>query len=375
MTEPGSTLLRKQIAARAQAPRGSCQRTIQIHPTRLCNLECRHCYTESGPSQREALGLTVLCDALTDAASEGFATMSVSGGEPLLYPDLRALLEHAKGVDMRTTVTSNGTLLDAANLRELAGCTDLLAISLDGVPESHNHIRGSKDAFAMMARHLAAVRASGIPFGFIFTFTQFNAHEVPWVADFALEQGASTLQLHPLAPTGRARLELPGSVPHAEEAAYAYLAAMRARQIVGSAVRIKLNLADREALLEDPGRVFAHAPEPVEQHRPLAEILSPLVVEADGTVVPIQYGFGRWFRFGRLGHGHRLREMIDPWKREKFETFRRMCTTVFDISVRGNDWPVIRWSDHVTSASLAYDKLLQLGTSEPTTLAASPLRE
>jgi MoaA/NifB/PqqE/SkfB family radical SAM enzyme len=51
-------------------------------------------------------------------------------------------------------------------------------------------MRASPHAFAQMASRLKGLRSSGIPFGFIFTLTQQNVHELQWVADFAAEQGA-----------------------------------------------------------------------------------------------------------------------------------------------------------------------------------------
>ena len=105
----------------------------------------------------------LLTDALTAAAAEGYTTASVSGGEPLLYRPLRQVLEGARKVGLTTTVTSNGMLLDERRLATLAGCVDLLAISLDGVPVSHDRMRGNPHAFSTMASRLEGVRRSGIP--------------------------------------------------------------------------------------------------------------------------------------------------------------------------------------------------------------------
>src|ERR1700732_2069259 len=176
--------------------RGS--RILQIHPTRRCNLRCLHCYSSSGPEERGELPVALLADALTDAAAEGYTVASFSGGEPLLYRPLRELLDHAHGRGMATTVTSNGMLLD-------------------GTPASHDRMRADPRAFATMASRLGRLRDSGIPFGFIFTLTQHNLHELEWVAGFAVEQGARLLQIHPLEAAGRATEELAESFPDAVE--------------------------------------------------------------------------------------------------------------------------------------------------------------
>jgi MoaA/NifB/PqqE/SkfB family radical SAM enzyme len=194
-------------------PTGNSYRVLQIHPTRRCNLRCLHCYSSSGPEESSELSLTLLCNALTDASKEKYTVAGISGGEPLLYKPLRELLEHAHQCGMITTVTSNGMLLTERRLETLRGVVDLLAISLDGGPASHNRMRASERAFEMMAARLDGVRRSGIPFGFIFTLTQHNLHELDWVANFALEQGAKLLQIHPLEEVGRANTFLPGVRP------------------------------------------------------------------------------------------------------------------------------------------------------------------
>src|SRR5215208_1447118 len=166
-------------------PTGDSYRILQIHPTRRCNLRCMHCYSSSGPEERAELDLTLLREAVTDASNEGYTVAGISGGEPLLYKPLSQLLQHARERGMITTVTSNGMLLDERRLQALHGVVDLLAISLDGVPASHNRNRASERAFETMASRLEGVRNSEIPFGFIFTLTLHNLHELDWVANFA----------------------------------------------------------------------------------------------------------------------------------------------------------------------------------------------
>src|SRR4051794_13351109 len=115
-------------------PTGSA-RVLQVHPTRRCTLRCLHCYSSSGPREREELPAALVEGALTDAAAAGYNVPSFSGGEPPLYGPLPALLEHARRCGLLTAVTTNGMLL-GRRLSALAGRVDLLAISLDGEPAS-----------------------------------------------------------------------------------------------------------------------------------------------------------------------------------------------------------------------------------------------
>lgn len=179
----------------------------------------------------EQLEIESLQAAVADAASIGYRVMSVSGGEPLLYPALAQLLRAAHAAGLVTTVTTNGMLLDRRQVDVLGADCDLVAISLDGIPESHNFMRNSSRSLDEMCARLPALRASGIPFGFIFTLTFHNVHELDWVARFAFERGASLLQLHPLEPIGRATCRLDESYPDGEENAAALCEAGRIREL------------------------------------------------------------------------------------------------------------------------------------------------
>jgi MoaA/NifB/PqqE/SkfB family radical SAM enzyme len=190
-------------------------------------------------------------------------------------------------------------------------------------------MRSSPRAFDTMARRLEGVRASGIPFGFIFTLTLHNVHELPWVARFALDQGASLLQVHPLEEAGRAAEALPDSRPDAVESAHAYLQVLAARAAAGERMAVHLDVSDRELLAANPEVVVPPDVGADAAGPPLAELLSPLVVEADGTVVPLQYGFPRQFVMGDITT-EPLGTIAARWRVEGFARFRHLCAGVLD---------------------------------------------
>ena len=245
---------------------------------------------------------------------------------------------------MVTTATSNGMLLDERRLEGLGGVLDLLAISLDGVPASHDRVRAHPGAFAAMAGRLPGVRSSGIPFGFIFTLTQHNLHELDWVAQFALEQGASLLQIHPLEEVGRAAEQMAGTHPDPVELAFAFLAAARLRTLVGGAIHVQLDLVDRDALGAQPERVFADTPGVAEPGGALADLVSPIIIEADGEVVPIQYGFPRRFGLGNLNEAP-LVALMARWRLDRCAEFRRICRATFDDLMLPAELPLANWYD------------------------------
>lgn len=334
-------------------PTGS-HRVLQIHPTRRCNLTCLHCYSSSGPTVREELPVALLERALCDGAAEGYDTLGISGGEPLLYRDLPQLLRLARSLELITTVTTNGMLITAATLEKLQPHLRLLAISLDGTPSSHNRMRASPRAFDVMAGNLELVRAAGIPFGFIFTLTQYNLDELEWVAAFALEQGAALLQIHPLEEVGRASSgELRGAAPDGREAGHAYLEVLRLQAETGDRMYVQFDFVASVTARQHPELLFADNG-PVNVDRRLADLVSPLVIETDGAVVPLQHGFGRAFVLGNL-HAESLPTMATRWRTQGHEHFRELCRRTLAQRLAHKGWPLMNWYDVVSRASRRCD--------------------
>lgn len=330
-------------------PTGDKLRVLQLHVSRRCNLACSHCYSGSGPEFADELPQQLWHDAIDDAAHCGYNVVGFSGGEPLMFTPLRALLLHARSLGMSTTVTTNGMLLDARRIAALSGAAGLVAISLDGTPESHNRMRGHPRAFATMARRLPALRASGIPFGFIFTLTQFNLDELIWAADFALQQGARLLQIHPLEAVGRASETMRGAVPDETELSYAVLAVARLKELVGDRLVIQLDVAGRDAMQAAPERVFAAADDLPADLR-LGDWLSPLIIEPDGAVMPVEYAFGREWSLGNL-RAARLSVLAERWSSERSAAFRALCRQVQRDATAPEQPAVINWYGRLAAAS------------------------
>lgn len=321
-------------------------KVLQIHPTRRCNLRCLHCYSSSAPEARDTIPMDLLASALAQARLEGYDLAGFSGGEPLLYPDLAPLIQQAKGLGYYTTVTTNGMLLNRARLAPLRGTLDLLAVSLDGVRESHNQMRASPRAFDAMRRGLAAVREYEFVFGFIFTLTQWNLHELDAVAEIAVEEGARLLVVHPLEMVGRARDELLGHQPDGIELATSALAVAQLQQQYESRLLVQWDCFDRSALAKDPVRYYAGdgARQPQGQ---LAELVSPLVVEPDGAVVPIEYGFPRRFALGNV-YQESLEVMARRWKTDRYRLFLQHCKAVYaEVLQRSEEGRFFNWYEEV----------------------------
>ncbi len=166
----GAPERRKHVARGLRTPT-----TLQIDPTSACNLQCPGCwageYEKSDRIEPERL------DRLFDEMKElGIYWVTLSGGEPLVYPHLVELME--KHNDMFFMAYTNGTLLDDATADELGRLGNFTpAFSLEGWRETTDARRG-KGVFDQVTAAMDRCARRGIPFGASLTATRENVREL-----------------------------------------------------------------------------------------------------------------------------------------------------------------------------------------------------
>ncbi len=152
-------------------------------------------------SLEEGLKLIDEVRAIFGAGSQ----LVLSGGEPLLRPDVYELVEYASSLGLRVALASNGTLIDLEVARKLkqAGL-DELAISIDGATKtSHDHIRGVQGAFDAAIQGALNAKKTGLSLQLHFTLMESNVNELPSLIELAEHLQARRLFIFDLIPTGR----------------------------------------------------------------------------------------------------------------------------------------------------------------------------
>ena len=126
----------------------------QIIPTRRCNLSCGYCNEYDRVS--DPVPLDELRRRIDRLAHLGTGIITLSGGEPLLHPDVAALIRHIRGCGAIATLITNGYLLTPAVIRTLnRSGLDSLQISIDNVHPD----RVSKKSLKVLDRKLCALAA------------------------------------------------------------------------------------------------------------------------------------------------------------------------------------------------------------------------
>lgn len=288
--------------------------------------------------------MELLLTCLDDAFDLGYRQIAISGGEPLLYPAIGDLLAHARAVGMTTSVTSNGMLATDSRWRPIASLVDVVAISIDGNPTKHDAIRCREGAFARTIANLEAIRSSGVPFGFIFTLTQHNVDNLEFVVRLAAEQGARSVQVHPLTLHGRAATALPGSRPDGVELLAALLEAAR----LGSELDVVVHV---DALTIE--QLFEYR-DWIVPERPVAKLINVapiLIVEADASVLPLTHELSRTLLLGSLADA-RLASLADNWLAAGLgERLADVCARTWDDLTGVHAAPAFYWYDELAARS------------------------
>ena len=68
---------------------------MQMNVGRLCNLTCKHCHVEAGPSRTEIMDRRVMEACLAVCKEQGIRTIDITGGAPEMNPDFEWLVEEA----------------------------------------------------------------------------------------------------------------------------------------------------------------------------------------------------------------------------------------------------------------------------------------
>jgi radical SAM protein with 4Fe4S-binding SPASM domain len=182
----------------------------EIALTYQCQARCFFCYAsapERGKTTPEMSSEEVMrvIDKIVDQAR--VPTVSFTGGEPTLRPDLPALIAYAKRRGLRVNLITNGMRSGAAGYAERlaqAGL-DSAQVSLEaGEAAVHDGIVGHPGAFIRTVRAVRLLKAAGIHTHTNTTINSRNRHVLPALVDFLAEMGQEYLSMNMVIRTGDA---------------------------------------------------------------------------------------------------------------------------------------------------------------------------
>jgi SynChlorMet cassette radical SAM/SPASM protein ScmF len=183
--------------------------TLYFYLTEGCNLRCRHCWIEP-PHQSEkwqypALDPALFRHILQQARPLGLTSVKLTGGEPLMHPQIGEILEILRQEKLRFNMETNGVLCTPELARELVRSgLGYISVSLDGADvDTHEWVRGVKGCFDAAVDGIKNRVASGIRPQVIMTIMRRNVEQIEQLVRIAESLGCSSVKFNIVQPTAR----------------------------------------------------------------------------------------------------------------------------------------------------------------------------
>lgn len=172
--------------------------------TKACNLGCAYCRV-----LKHGKGAELDTKEAMDMASNikgrfSNALLILSGGEPFLRKDLFDVLSHAFSLGLKTSLATNGTLVDREKALRLKGCgVKRVSITLDSrSEEKHDRSRSVQGSYKKALDAISILKGEGIPVQINFTVTKSTKDEIVDMAELSRLLGVTALHYFVLVPVG-----------------------------------------------------------------------------------------------------------------------------------------------------------------------------
>lgn len=177
-------------------------------------MRCRHCYQEIFSSQADLdwPGLKQVADNFLRSLRENkkSACLNLTGGEPLLKPELWPLLEYLAQQPeiIELGIITNGLLLNEEMADQMALYPKLkqLKVSLDGPdPKTNDSLRGPGIFQKVIKNLIGFKQVASLPIYIMFTIMQRNFRTIPSLVELARKIKVQGLILERFIPWGRGK--------------------------------------------------------------------------------------------------------------------------------------------------------------------------
>jgi selenobiotic family peptide radical SAM maturase len=182
LISPPSRLRREQTIADTALDTGFTAAevfTLQWHLTQECDLHCRHCYDRSSRRSFPFERSLTLLDELHAFCRRRFVRgqVSLSGGNPLLYPHFIDIYRAAAERDFMIAILGNAS--DRATIERLAAIRMPVyyQVSLEGLQQHNDEIRGAGN-YRRTRDFLQTLTEMGVPNMVMLTLTRRNLDQV-----------------------------------------------------------------------------------------------------------------------------------------------------------------------------------------------------
>ncbi len=182
---------------------------IYFYLTEGCNLQCRHCWITPKYQTEEqtypALDFDLFRSIIKQAKPLGLSGVKLTGGEPLLHPQISKILDLIRVEKLRLTVETNGVLCTPELSQKMAACENsFVAVSLDSTePEIHEWLRGVEGCYEAALEGIRNLVKAKFRPQIIMTIMRRNKDQLEPLVRLAESLGAGSVKFNILQPTAR----------------------------------------------------------------------------------------------------------------------------------------------------------------------------
>lgn len=173
--------------------------------TLACDLKCRHCGSRAGRARPNELNTAECFEVIDALARLGTREVNLIGGEAYLRPDWADLVRRIKGRGMRCLIQTGGRNCKKSFITTAVEAgLDGLGVSLDGMRQLHDHVRGVSGAFDQAVNTLCIARDAGLRTSVNTQLGPLTAPDLPMLLDVLTATGTSHWQIQLTVAMGNA---------------------------------------------------------------------------------------------------------------------------------------------------------------------------
>ncbi|MGV8110554.1 radical SAM protein [Methanospirillum sp.] len=187
-------------------------RAFYLYLSSSCNLRCRHCwitpeYENGVPLPGKVIDPKALLDAVHEGKTLGLCGAKLTGGEPMLHPQFKEIVDMLTAEGLSLNMETNGTLMTPEMARYLKDHSNIrfISVSIDSpIASEHDAFRGVKGAYDAVLRGLDALVVAGYKnCQVIMAVHKGNRHQMKDLVALAYSHGAGSVKFNPVTRTGR----------------------------------------------------------------------------------------------------------------------------------------------------------------------------
>lgn len=173
--------------------------------TLKCNLACVHCGSRAGKPREQELTTAEALDMVAQLREVGIDEVTLIGGEAYLRLDWLTIVAAIRQAGMTCTLTTGGYGISAELARRMkAADLQQVSVSLDGLRETHDRLRGRAGSHGFALQAMQHLRSVGLPVTCNTQINRLSAPELPLLYEQIRDAGVEAWQIQLTVPMGAA---------------------------------------------------------------------------------------------------------------------------------------------------------------------------